>query len=148
MRCSPIYPVRGAPTARCTANLTKRRVAGEQLEGAEGQKTRDTDGTIDRVPDPPESLKKWLILFKMKNESAGIGLIMVRQRPLPLHRTLLTRHRPHSPQTLRQSGGKPNGTMDRAQFLIALRTIYREWHFKEQVMAMPLAATHCLGIGA
>lgn len=93
---------------------------GDQLEVFE--KTRDTDGTVDRVPDPPEALKKWLLLLKMKNTSAGIGLA----------------------EMLRLQGAKANGVMDRGTFLITLRTVYKEWSFQEQLL---FSFAHTYGCG-
>uniref|UniRef100_A0A7S3AE82 Uncharacterized protein n=1 Tax=Haptolina ericina TaxID=156174 RepID=A0A7S3AE82_9EUKA len=99
---------------------TMRAYRGDQLEVFE--KTRDTDGTVDRVPDPPEALKKWLLLLKMKNTSAGIGLA----------------------EMLRLQGAKANGVMDRGTFLITLRTVYKEWSFQEQLL---FSFAHTYGCG-
>ena len=74
---------------------------------------RDTDGTIDWVPDPPEKLKKWLLLLKIQNQSKGIGL----------------------EQQLRFAGAKSNGLMQKDQFGIALTSyIYREWFWSKQLL--------------
>ena len=110
---------------------------------------RDEDG-IDWVPDPPEALRKWLLLFKMQNQSKGIGLF----------------------QSLRQSGAKPNGLMQvrpstgdhaaasrascgglssvraacsqKDQFTIALTSIYREWFFSPKLLK---SICHAYGTG-
>lgn len=45
------------------------------LGAAFGGKSRDADGSVDRVPDPPEALKKWLLTLKLKNVAAGVDFI-------------------------------------------------------------------------
>jgi len=82
---------------------------------------RDENG-IDWVPDPPETLRKWLLLFKMQNESKGIGLF----------------------QSLRQSVAKQNGLMQKDQFMIALTSIYREWFFSPKLLK---SICHAYGTG-
>jgi len=64
-------------------------VGSVSIGGAFGGKSRDEDGTIDRVPDPPEALKKFLLVFKRKNFNAGIDVM----------------------GALRGAGASPNGTM-------------------------------------
>ena len=59
---------------------------------ARAGKTRDADGTVDRVPDPPEALNKWLLVLKLKNKSAMIDI----------------------PGILRQAGGTPMGIVRHA----------------------------------
>mmetsp|Transcript_9030 Transcript_9030/g.20195 ORF Transcript_9030/g.20195 Transcript_9030/m.20195 type:complete len:269 (-) Transcript_9030:589-1395(-) len=92
------------------------------LGGAFGGKSRDADGTMDRVADPPEMLKKWLLTIKLKAASLSIDLIF----------------------SLRAQGGKPNGTMKKAQFLIALRTIFKEFTFTDQLL-YSLSAAYGVG---
>jgi len=93
----------------------------ESAMGAYGGKSRDADGTIDRVPDPPEKLLKWLLVFKAKNKSAGIDLMF----------------------NLRQAGASPNGTMAKRQFLISLKHTYKEFSFSEQLLYSLAAAYGC-----
>ena len=85
------------------------------------QMNRDEDG-VDWVPDPPEALKFWLLLFKIQNHSKGIGL----------------------GQNLRYMGAKPNGLMQRDQFCIAITTTYREWRFSTQFLK---SVCHAYGTG-
>ena len=72
---------------------------------------RDEDG-VDWVPDPPEALRKWLLLLKMENESKGIGLFEI----------------------LRSRGAKPNGLMQKDQFAITLANTYRDWQFSTKLL--------------
>jgi len=96
-------------------------VGSASIGGAFGGKSRDEDGTIDRVPDPPEALKKFLIVFKKKNFSAGIDLL----------------------GALRGAGASPNGTMKKRQFFICLKQTYREFTFSEQLLFSFAAAYGC-----
>ena len=59
-----------------SAEGSAKTTAGSvSIGGAFGGKSRDEDGTIDRVPDPPETLKKWLLTLKRKNSAAGIDML-------------------------------------------------------------------------
>jgi len=90
--------------------------------GAFGGKSRDEDGTVDRVPDPPETLKKWLLTLKRKNACAGVDTLF----------------------NLRQQGGHPNGTMKKSQFLICLKQSYKEFLFSDQLI---FSIAHAYAIG-
>ena len=76
------------------------------------EKRRDDDGTVDRSPDPTPELRKWLLLLKVKNEVDGIDL--------------------H--ERLRGGGGTNTGLFQTVHFLIALRTVYREWHWMPELL--------------
>ena len=65
----------------------------------------------DCFPSACSHAHRWLLLLKIKNASAGIGL----------------------ESELRAAGAKNNGLMRRTQFLICLRSVYREWHFMDEV---------------
>lgn len=97
-------------------------VGSVSIGGAFGGKSRDEDGTIDRVPDPPEALKKFLLVFKRKNFNAGIDVM----------------------GALRGAGASPNGTMKKLQFLLCIKATYKEFTFSEQLL---YSFAHAYGCG-
>ena len=73
---------------------------------------RDDDGTIDLVPDPPEAMKKWLLVLKLKNKQAGIDMY----------------------ETFRGQGAHPNGQWAKGQFTLALMGLYKEFSFTQHLL--------------
>ncbi|KAL1528754.1 hypothetical protein AB1Y20_010085 [Prymnesium parvum] len=92
------------------------------LGAAFGGKSRDADGSVDRVPDPPEALKKWLLTLKLKNVAAGVDFIY----------------------SLRGAGAAPNGTIKKHQFLLCLQHTYKEFKFSENLL---FSLAHAYGCG-
>jgi hypothetical protein len=116
---------------------------------------RDENG-IDWVPDPPETLRKWLLLFKMQNESKGIGLFQsLRQSGAKQNGLMQARlsTRGHHANRIRYhvsgvSCGKAEqracGVSQKDQFMIALTSIYREWFFSPKLLK---SICHAYGTG-
>jgi len=103
-------------------DVSKAEGSGATDTSSYGGKTRDEDGTVDRVPDPPEALKKWLLVLKLKNKAAMVDL----------------------PGTLREAGGTPMGTIPKGQFTQCLRNMYREFRFTDQLL---FSMAHAYGCG-
>jgi len=93
------------------------------LGGLTGGKTRNEDGTLDRVDDPPDEILKWLLAMKLKCKTiSGVDLVY----------------------SMRHAGGKNTGLMDKQQFLIALKTVFREFTFEDWLL---YALTDHYGVG-
>jgi len=103
-------------------DVSKAEGSGATDASSFAGKTRDADGTVDRVPDPPEALNKWLLVLKLKNRSAMINL----------------------PSTLREAGGTPMGTIPKGLFTLVLRNTYKEFRFTDQLL---FSFAHAYGCG-
>ncbi len=86
-------------------------------------KTRDEDGTVDRVPDPPEALKPTLLAFKDKAIAEGIDLASIFQ----------------------QYGGTRYGTISKRLFCTSLTTTFLRFNFTDQLLYSLVSA---YGVGA
>lgn len=80
--------------------------------GMNDGKSRDLDGTVDRVPDPPETLKPWILVLSQKVKAEGIDLELCFQA----------------------AGGTRYGTISKRLFQSALTTYFSRLHITQEVL--------------